>query len=155
MLLQLKYIKPYSKIYDVFYNGERIRKGKEYSIENDSNIQLIEKNIFSSKWWWLLVLFNMIISLTGSFDDWKNESGKQKVINIKLGKIVDKILLIKIPKDSSKIMVDGVENFEIISILEKDIPDWNRRFKIAKLSIPVFAISIIVIIALILLFTLI
>ena len=37
--------------YEIFCNGKRVKKGDEITLADENTFELLEKNVFLSKWW--------------------------------------------------------------------------------------------------------
>lgn len=150
--INLIHKKPYGIFYDLFIDHKKVNVKKEIEIQENSTIYLVERNIVLSKFWWFWFIIDFIARIFGSdmlLDECKDT---QKIIPIKLtGKIADKIDII-ITENSQDVLITGQKDFEIGQELEKDCPQVKKRVKNYKLIIVLSMLTLLLIMALIIVF---
>lgn len=150
MTVNLKYQKPYGLRYDCYYNNKKISKKDSISLAEEGEILLIERNVFLSKVWWIISIFNLLCGLLGSFDDWRNERVKQKKIIIYYKKILSNNLTIEILAEGEVINLKGVENYKIGEITEEENPIIKKRISISRKLLIFFPLIILTVVLIIL-----
>lgn len=149
MKIQLKYKKPYGIRYDCYYNDEKINKKFHDDLPKSGTIILVEKNIFLSKLWWLMAIFNLVCGLLGSFDDWKEERTKQRTIVVNYQNILSDEIIFEIIDKGQSVLLHGVETFSV-KVIEEENPKIVRRIKIAQKLLVIIPLTVVVIIFIIL-----
>lgn len=149
-MIKINRQKPFDIYYNVYKDGKRIRNGSKESLSNGETIELIESNVWYSKFWYFDVLFNLIIGLLScSFDDYKDSKVTQRRLKIKIVEVNSGEFIINIPRDINKLTIDGVTLLEQLSYEEVRDEKIVKRLNIAKKSlifVPVLILCIIFII---------
>lgn len=156
MQVSIKRIKPYpQQWYDVYFNGKRLKDGKEYSLPPNGVFQLIQRNVLDSKLWLLYLVLNLVVGFfSGVIDNYSDVSKKQKVIDLNYTEMTGDMLSFTIYADISKIDVNGANcswgnSYEIID------HKMVKRLRIAKvitfgiLAAMLIAVTTIVIVAIV------
>lgn len=139
--------------YDVYYNDKRIKDGAEIDFSDNEKLLLVERNIFLSKLWPLLAIFNLICGFFGSFDDYEYIRRVQTKILLSYGKIVSDSLTLIISGTSADIQIQGVDNYSLLSREETEPPIIKKRIKIAKNLLIFVPVTILAVIAVALVIT--
>lgn len=150
MTIEIKHKKPYGICYDCYVNNNIVKKNSEISIPDEGEIVLVERSIFLSKLWWLLIIFNLLCGLLASFDDWKDERTKQKKITVGYSKIISDKIVVEVSDEGRTINLEGVESFSIGDITEEENVQIKKRKFIARKSLIIFPIAALILLAIIL-----
>lgn len=150
MTIEMKYKKPYGLRYDCYFNNHSIQKNSLISLPDDGEIVFIERSVFLSKFWWLLAIFNLLCGFFGSFDDWKNESIKQKKMIVSYRNIISDKITIEVLNEGKSIYLDGVESFSIVDMKEEENEKIKKRIAIAQKMLIIFPLAVLAIIFIVL-----
>ena len=146
MEIQLKYEKPYGVRYDCYYNHAKVKKKFCTELPASGTLFLIEKNIFLSKSWWVIAIFNLACGLMGSFDDWKEERTKQRIIAVNYQNVLRDKLTFEILDKGQNVILYGVEKFFVDKVIEEENPVIIKRMKIAQKMLIIIPLTIVAII---------
>lgn len=149
MIVNLKYQKPYGLRYDCYYNNKKISKKDSISLSEEGEILLIERNVFLSKAWWIISIFNLLCGLFGSFEDWKDERIRQRKIVIRYNTILSDNLDIEISSEGNVIELKGAGSYSIVEMTEEENQIIKKRISISQkllIIVPLVLLTIVLII---------
>jgi hypothetical protein len=145
--IELIYHKPYTHSFHIYRDETKLLKNKEYDFTDDTTLRLVEINPFLGKFWWLLVLLNIICGLVGGVaDNWKDVKSTQRIVTLNINKVIAKKIKIYVLSASNDFKIEGVENYQIADTISQECPLAVKRVKKANsvlLIAVVLAITII------------
>ncbi|MCD8040219.1 MAG: hypothetical protein LUF82_01740 [Clostridia bacterium] len=150
MTVDLNYKKPYGLRYDCYYNNKKVGKRDNIALAEEGELLLIERNIFLSKFWWVLAVFNLLCGLLGSFDDWKDERVKQKKITVYYKNILSDNLIIEVLPEGKVINIKGVESFAAGVVTEEENAVIKKRISISQKLLIIFPLIILAVVLVVL-----
>lgn len=149
--IRFKNIAPHKIYYNLYINNKKVKKNSAFENLEGVCIELVEYNVFTSKYWWFLSVILAIISL-GSVSIWDDVRNVQRHITLTLANIQFNVIELSIQNDENNLNIIGAEilkkeSFEITN-------DFiTKRAKTAKKIVVLAMISVLLIIAAALLIT--
>lgn len=149
--IRFKNIAPHKVYYNLYINNRKVKKNSTFGNLEGVCIELVEYNVFTSKYWWFLSVIMAIISL-GSVSIWDDVRNVQRHITLTLANIQSNFIDLSIQNDENNLYVNGAE------IVKKESYEINndfiiKRAKSSKLIVVATMISVLLIIAAALLIT--
>lgn len=149
--IRFKNITPHKIYYNLFINNKKVKKICTFDNLEGVCIELVEYNVFTSKYWWFLSVIVAIISL-GSVSIWDDVRNVQRHITLTLVNIQSNFIDLSIQNDENNLNIIGAEilkkeSFEITNDL------ITKRANAAKIIVVATMISVLLIIATALLIT--
>lgn len=149
--IRFKNIAPHKVYYNLYINNRKVKKNSTFENLEGVCIELVEYNVFTSKYWWFLSVIMAIISL-GSVSIWDDVRNVQRHITLTLANIQSNYIDLSIQNDENNLYVNGAE------IVKKESCEINndfiiKRAKSAKIIVVTAMISVLLIIAAALLIT--
>lgn len=149
--IRFKNIAPHKIYYNLYINNRKVKKNSTFGNLEGVCIELVEYNVFTSKYWWFLSVIMAIISL-GSVSIWDDVRNVQRHITLTLANIQSNFIDLSIQNDENNLYVNGAE------IVKKESCEINndfiiKRAKSSKLIVVATMISVLLIIAAALLIT--
>lgn len=149
--IRFKNIAPHKIYYNIFINNKKVKKNSVFENLEGVNIELVESNVFTSKYWWFLSVILAIISL-GSVSIWDDVRNLQRHITLTLANIHSNFIDLSIQNDENNLYVNGAEIVKKESCeIKNDL--ITKRVKSSKIIIVAAMISVLLIIAAALLIT--
>lgn len=106
--IRFKNIAPHKIYYNIFINNKKVKKNSVFENLEGVNIELVESNVFTSKYWWFLSVILAIVSL-GSVSIWDDVRNVQRHITLTLANIHSNFIDLSIQNDENNLYVNGAE----------------------------------------------
>lgn len=149
--IRFKNIAPHNVYYNLYINNRKVKKNSAFENLEGICIELVEYNVFTSKYWWFLSVILAIISL-GSVSIWDDVRNVQRHITLTLANIQSNFIELSIQNDKNNLYINGAEIVKKESCeIKNDL--ITKREKSSKIIVVATMISVLLIIASALLIT--